>query len=53
LRRNRASITLMLMKLDALHVVLGHGQIGALVADELEARGARVRIVRRGPAGAL
>jgi nucleoside-diphosphate-sugar epimerase len=42
----------MLMKLDALHVVLGHGQIGALVADELEARGARVRIVRRGPAGA-
>jgi nucleoside-diphosphate-sugar epimerase len=35
-----------------LHVVLGSGQIGSLVADELLARGERVRLVRRGPAGA-
>jgi nucleoside-diphosphate-sugar epimerase len=40
------------MNSEVLHVVLGHGQIGALVADELLARGTRVRIVRRGPAGA-
>jgi nucleoside-diphosphate-sugar epimerase len=40
------------MNTDALHVVLGHGQIGALVADQLLARGSTVRIVRRGPAGA-
>jgi nucleoside-diphosphate-sugar epimerase len=37
---------------DALHVVLGNGQIGSLVADVLLARGTRVRLVRRGPAGA-
>ena len=37
---------------DELHVVLGSGQIGLLVADELLARGTRVRLVRRGPAGA-
>jgi len=37
---------------DAVSVVLGNGQIGALVADELLARGDRVRIVRRRPAGA-
>jgi nucleoside-diphosphate-sugar epimerase len=35
----------------ALHVVLGYGQIGSLLAGELLARGDRVRIVRRGPAG--
>jgi nucleoside-diphosphate-sugar epimerase len=37
---------------DELHVVLGSGQVGTLVADELLARGTRVRLVRRGPAGA-
>jgi len=37
---------------DELHVVLGSGQVGTLVADELVARGTRVRLVRRGPAGA-
>jgi nucleoside-diphosphate-sugar epimerase len=36
---------------EDLHVVLGSGQIGALVADDLLARGTRVRLVRRGPAG--
>lgn len=35
-----------------LHVILGAGQIGARVADILLGRGERVRIVRRGPAGA-
>jgi nucleoside-diphosphate-sugar epimerase len=35
-----------------LHVVLGSGQIGSLVADELLTRGDRVRLVRRGTAGA-
>ncbi len=40
------------MNTDALHVVLGHGQIGALVAEQLLSRGTPVRIVRRGPAGA-
>jgi nucleoside-diphosphate-sugar epimerase len=40
------------MSNHALHVVLGSGQIGALVADDLLARGDRVRLVRRGPAGA-
>jgi nucleoside-diphosphate-sugar epimerase len=39
------------MNEPTLHVVLGNGQIGALVASDLLARGARVRIVRRGPAG--
>jgi nucleoside-diphosphate-sugar epimerase len=37
---------------DELHVVLGSGQVGMLVADELLTRGTRVRLVRRGPAGA-
>ncbi|HEY1692964.1 MAG TPA: NAD-dependent epimerase/dehydratase family protein [Polyangiaceae bacterium] len=37
---------------DALHVVLGSGQIGSLVAEALLARGTRVRLVRRGAAGA-
>ena len=37
---------------NALHVVLGNGQIGSLVADALLARGTPVRLVRRGPAGA-
>jgi len=36
---------------DELHVVLGSGQVGTLVVDELLARGRRVRLVRRGPAG--
>jgi nucleoside-diphosphate-sugar epimerase len=36
---------------DALHVVLGSGQIGSLVADELLKRGTAVRLVRRGPPG--
>ena len=36
---------------SALHVVLGHGQIGSLVANILLARGTPVRVVRRGPAG--
>jgi nucleoside-diphosphate-sugar epimerase len=36
----------------ALHVVLGAGQIGNLVADQLLARGHRVRQVRRGAPGA-
>jgi nucleoside-diphosphate-sugar epimerase len=36
---------------NELHVVLGSGQVGMLVADELLARGTRVRLVRRGPAG--
>jgi nucleoside-diphosphate-sugar epimerase len=40
------------MKNEALHVVLGSGQIGSLVADVVLARGGRVRMVRRGPAGA-
>ena len=40
------------MSKSELHVVLGSGQIGALVAGELLARGDRVRVVRRGPAGA-
>ncbi len=35
-----------------LHVVLGNGQIGSLAAAELLARGRRVRVVRRGSAGA-
>jgi nucleoside-diphosphate-sugar epimerase len=39
------------MDSDELHVVLGSGQIGSLVADEILARGGRVRMVRRGPAG--
>jgi nucleoside-diphosphate-sugar epimerase len=39
------------MNSDALHVVLGNGQIGSLLSDELLARGQRVRIVRRGPPG--
>ncbi len=38
--------------MNDLHVILGSGQIGSLVADELLARGTRVRLVRRGPAGA-
>jgi nucleoside-diphosphate-sugar epimerase len=33
----------------ALHVVLGAGQLGPLVAARLRARGLRVRLVRRGP----
>lgn len=33
------------------HVVLGAGQIGRKLADELLGRGLRVRLVRRGPAG--
>jgi nucleoside-diphosphate-sugar epimerase len=37
---------------NALHVVMGSGQIGSLVADILLARGTPVRLVRRGPAGA-
>jgi nucleoside-diphosphate-sugar epimerase len=41
------------MNSDTLHVVLGSGQIGSLVADELLTRGARVRMVRRGPAGSV
>ncbi len=49
---SRASTTVMRMNTEALHVVLGNGQIGSLVADELLARGSRVRIVRRGAAGA-
>lgn len=35
-----------------LHVVLGAGQIGTLLAQRLLAQGHRVRQVRRGPAGA-
>lgn len=35
----------------ASHVILGAGQIGPQIADLLLARGERVRIVRRGPAG--
>lgn len=34
------------------HVVLGAGQVGSVVARELLAEGKRVRVVRRGPAGA-
>ena len=34
-----------------LHVVLGAGQIGRKLAQRLLARGLRVRLVRRGPAG--
>jgi nucleoside-diphosphate-sugar epimerase len=37
----------------SLHVILGAGQIGARVADLLLARGHRVRVVRKGPAGDL
>ena len=33
--------------MSELHVVLGAGQVGAKVAEELVARGYRVRIVRR------
>ena len=36
---------------EALHVILGAGQIGSQVAEVLLARGHRVRIVRRGAAG--
>jgi nucleoside-diphosphate-sugar epimerase len=35
-----------------LHVVFGAGQIGTQLAERLVARGYRVRLVRRGPAGA-
>jgi nucleoside-diphosphate-sugar epimerase len=37
---------------NALHVVMGNGQIGSLVVDTLLARGTPVRVVRRSPAGA-
>src|ERR1700691_4502289 len=40
------------MKNEALHVVLGRGKIGSRVADVVLARGGRVRMVRRGSAGA-
>lgn len=35
----------------SLHVIFGAGQIGTLLADDLLARGLRVRLVRRGPPG--
>ncbi len=38
--------------MSELHVIFGAGQIGRRLADELLERGLRVRIVRRGPAGA-
>jgi nucleoside-diphosphate-sugar epimerase len=38
---------------NALHVILGAGQIGTRLADVLLARGHRVRIVRRSDGGAL
>lgn len=37
---------------QAIHTVFGAGQVGLKLADELLARGYRVRLVRRGPAGA-
>jgi nucleoside-diphosphate-sugar epimerase len=40
------------MNAPHLHVVLGNGQIGSLLASALLARGHRVRVVRRGPPGA-
>lgn len=36
---------------QALHTIFGAGQVGTLLADELLARGHRVRLVRRGAAG--
>jgi nucleoside-diphosphate-sugar epimerase len=38
--------------MSELHVILGAGQVGTVLARELLATGARVRQVRRGPAGA-
>jgi nucleoside-diphosphate-sugar epimerase len=38
-------------RMSELHLVLGAGQVGAKVVDLLLARGERVRVVRRGPAG--
>jgi nucleoside-diphosphate-sugar epimerase len=40
------------MHAQALHTIFGAGQVGTLLADELLRRGHRVRLVRRGPAGA-
>jgi nucleoside-diphosphate-sugar epimerase len=37
--------------MNGLHVILGAGQVGTVLARELLAKGARVRQVRRGPAG--
>lgn len=39
-------------RMNELHVILGAGQVGTVLARELLAKGARVRQVRRGPAGA-
>jgi nucleoside-diphosphate-sugar epimerase len=36
---------------QSVHVVIGYGQIGSLVTEELLARGSRVRVVRRGAPG--
>src|SRR5579872_2821903 len=42
-----------LQGMNELHVVLGSGQIGSLVARELVARGTPVRVVRRGAPGEM
>jgi nucleoside-diphosphate-sugar epimerase len=41
------------MEGNGLHVVLGSGQIGSLVAERILARGGRVRMVRRSAPGAV
>jgi nucleoside-diphosphate-sugar epimerase len=41
------------MNANELHVILGAGQVGTVLARELLARGKRVRQVRRGPPGEM